>query len=120
VNQFCGLVLNGFHDFRVAMACRTDCDASIAIQKYVSIYVFHPNAGATLSDEFERRPRVCGINKLGVRFDNLLPLWTWQCCLDFRTARWCEYAARHDLFSLSKTDRESVKAMPWPRVIGQY
>ena len=51
VDQFRGLLLNGFYHFRMAVARRADGDTRAEIQERISVRIFHDSAVAALGDK---------------------------------------------------------------------
>src|SRR6185369_1034203 len=95
VNQFLRLLLDRFDDLRMAVPRRTDRDARVAVEKNIPVNIFDPNSTGALGDEFKERAGIRGVNKPGIRFDDLLAVGTRQLRLDLRTPEWCDYAFRH-------------------------
>src|SRR5829696_5360239 len=79
----------------MAVSRRTDGDAGVAVEKNVAVDVFNPNSAAALGHEFKGRSGVGRVNKLCIRFDDLLAFGAWRRRLNLRTLGRCEYAGRH-------------------------
>src|SRR5215213_94027 len=101
VNQLFCLLLDGANYFRMAVTSRADADAGVAIQEQVAVHVFNPDAAGPFRNEFKGRPRVGWVNKLCIRFDDLLAVWAWQLRLYLGALEWCDYGGRH-VYSLVK------------------
>ena len=58
VDQLGRLIADRFYDVRVTMAGRANGDAGVAVEKYVAVRVFYPDAVAFFGDEFVVRTRI--------------------------------------------------------------
>ena len=118
VNQLFCLLLNGFDDFRMAVAGRTDRHTRVAVEKNVTVNVLDPNATTAFGDEFKGWARVSGINKFGICFNDLLTFRTGQLGLDFRAAG-CDCSGRHILTPYQKgpMSRDEYDSMDRGRLI---